>query len=247
LFYYKTKKKNDKELETALLEKADRHPREGFWKAYHRLRLEGKPWNHKRVYRVYVKLGLPLRRKAKKRLPQRIKEPLEVPVKLNQCWSIDFTEDRLENGKKFRSFNVIDDANREMLFVESDHTLPSRRVLWVLTHLVKQRGKPQKIRMDNGPEFIAGMTKDWSKAYGIEFKYIQPGKPTQNAYIERFNGSFRRGVLDAHIFEDLDQVREITAHWIEDYNNYRPHDSLKNLPPKIYAKIHLGGDPRPNE
>ena len=247
MFYYKPKKKDDQEIEEALLDKVEDQPREGFWKAYHRLRLEGKPWNHKRVHRVYVELGLPLRRKVKKRLLDRVKEPLEVPTKLNECWSIDFTEDSLESGRKFRSFNVIDDANREVLFVESDFTLPSRRVLWVLTHLVKQRGKPKKIRMDNGPEFIATMAKDWSEAYQIEFKHIQPGKPTQNAFIERFNGSFRRGVLDAHVFETIDQVREITAEWIEDYNNFRPHESLKNLPPKVFAEIHLRGDPLSNE
>lgn len=247
LFYYKPKKKDDKKIELALQEKVEQHPSEGFWKAYHRLRLEGNPWNHKRVHRVYTKLDLPLRRKTKKRLPSRIKEPLEVPTSLNQCWSIDFTEDRLENGKKFRSFNVIDDANREVLFVESDYSLASKRVLWVLTHLIKQRGKPKNIRMDNGPEFIATITKDWSEAYGIVFKYIQPGKPTQNAFIERFNGSFRRGVLDAHIFKTIHQVREITAVWVEDYNNFRPHDSLKNLPPIVFAKIHLNQNQRLNE
>lgn len=102
----------------------------------------------------------------------RVKEPLDVPKKLNECWSIDFTEDQLETGKKFRSFNVIDDANREILFVESDYTLPSKRVLWGLNHLINRRGKPDKTRMDNGPEFIAKMSKDWSKAHGIEFKYI---------------------------------------------------------------------------
>ncbi len=247
LFYYKPKKKDDKEIEKALIEKSRQHPEEGFWKSYHRLRLEGHPWNHKRVHRVYVALGLPLRRKAKKRLPARIKEPLEVPDKLNQCWSIDFTEDQLESGRKFRSFNVIDDANREVLFIESDFTLPSNRVLWVLNHLIKKRERPKRIRMDNGPEFIAKMAGDWSKAYNIEFKYIQPGKPTQNAYIERFNGSFRRGVLDTHIFETIDQVREITAEWVEDYNYHRPHDSLKNLPPKVFAEIHLSGNSRSNE
>lgn len=241
LLYYKRKKKNDEMIEQKLKEKAERHPREGFWKAYYRLRLDGYAWNHKRVHRVYVHLGLPMRRKAKKRLPARVKEPLVVPQQLNDTWSIDFTEDRLENGRKFRSFNVIDDANREVLFVESDFSLPSKRILWVLNHLVRRRGKPKYIRMDNGPEFIAKLTESWSEAHQISFRYIQPGKPTQNTFIERFNGSFRRGVLDAHIFESIDQVREVTDEWVDDYNNHRPHESLGNLPPRVFANRYLGG------
>jgi putative transposase len=234
-------KKNDVEVEEALKEKAARHPIEGFWKAYGRLRLEGRQWNHKRVHRVYKKLNLPLRRKAKKRLPERVKRPLEVPNKLNDTWSIDFMEDRLENGRKVRCFNVIDDANREVLAVECDYSLKSNRAIWVLNRLCKQRGVPQKIRMDNGPEFIAELMQAWCKSMDIDPRYIQPGKPMQNGYIERFNGSFRRGVLNAHLFRSIDELRNIAQEWQYDYNHKRPHDSLKGMPPIQYAKTFLLG------
>jgi putative transposase len=228
--------KDDESLMEKLRRLSAEHPREGFWKCHFRIRNSGEIINHKRVHRVYKQLGLPLRRKHKKRLPARVKEPLAVPSSFTHTWSIDFMSDALESGRKFRTFNVIDDYNREVLFVEADYSLKSSRVIWVLRHLINRYGKPVKIRMDNGPEFIAKITQKWSEANEIEFKYIEPGKPTQNAFVERFNGTFRDGVLDAYLFRNLEEVREITAEWIHDYNHFRPHDALGGMSPINYRK-----------
>ena len=217
-----------------LKELSDTVEGEGFWKFYNRLRLQGHRVNHKRVYRLYKQLGLRMKPKTRKRLPARIQEKLEVPETFIHTWSIDFMSDALSNGRKFRSFNVIDDFNREILYIETDYSLKSTRVLWVLRHLTFRYGKPKKIRMDNGPEFIAKITQQWSKANEIDFKYIQPGKPSQNAYIERFNRTYREKVLDAYLFDNLNEVREVAVAFMDDYNNHRPHDSLGGLPPAVY-------------
>ena len=228
--------KDDSTIIAHLERLAVENPTEGFWKCYHRIRNSGEIVNQKRLHRVYKLMKLPLRRKVKKRLPSRVKEPLAVPLGFTHTWSIDFTSDALSNGTKFRSFNVIDDYNREVLFIETDYSLRSSRVIWVLKHLVNRYGKPAKIRMDNGPEFVAKLSQQWSAAHEIEFAYIQPGKPMQNGYIERFNRTFRESVLDLYIFDNIDEVREITEEFVNDYNHNRPHDALGGLSPKMYKE-----------
>ncbi len=229
--------KDDSLLIDLLTKLAEDVEGEGFWKFYDRLRLQGHIINHKRVYRMYKKLGLRMKLKVKKRLPPREQEKLDVPASFTNTWSIDFMSDALSNGRKFRSFNVIDDFNREILHIETDYSLKSSRVLWVLRHLIKRHGKPEKVRMDNGPEFIANIARAWSQMHEIEFKYIQPGKPSQNAYIERFNRTYREKVLDAILFDNLEEVREASDKFIDDYNNHRPHDALGGLPPKLYRRM----------
>ena len=193
-------------------------------------------WNHKRIYRVYIQMRLNIRRRAKRRLPARIREALFIPEGPNEVWSIDFMSDALVDGRKFRVLNVIDDFNRESLAIEVDTSLPSRRVIRVLERIIARRGKPTCLRTDNGPEFISHLLQDWCETGGIRLVYIQPGKPTQNAYIERKNGTMRRGLLNAYLFYSLGEVRLMAEEWQLDYNTERPHKSLGYLSPVKYAE-----------
>lgn len=213
-----------------------KHPRWGFWMCFDRLRLDGHPWNHKRVWRVYCEMQLNLPRRKKKRLPVRERQSLDVTPRPNVTWSMDFMSDALYAGRRFRVLNVLDEGVREALQIIVDTSIPSGRVIRTLQQLVELRGKPTAIRCDNGPEFCAQSLIDWCEEQGIELRYIQPGKPNQNAFIERFNKSYRDEVLDAHLFSTLDQVREISWGWIQTYNEYRPHDALGRIPPASYVR-----------
>jgi putative transposase len=207
----------------------------GFGLCYLYLRnVQGFPWNHKRIYRIYCELELNLRIKPKKRLQREKPMPLTVPFAINQGWSMDFMHDQLSDGRNFRLFNVIDDFNREALCIAIDTSLPAARVIRELDQLIAWRGKPERLRMDNGPEFIAHAMQEWAAKHGIVFTYIQPGMPMQNGLIERFNKTYRTEVLNAWIFERLDQVRFITQEWMWRYNNQRPHRSLLRLSPRAF-------------
>jgi putative transposase len=212
----------------------ERHPRHGFWKCFRRIRRRGLVWNHKRVHRVYCDLRLNLPRRTKRRLPQRLRQPLEAPPLLNRTWALDFMSDALYGGRKFRTLNVIDEGNREVLAIEISTSIPSVRVVRVLEELTAVYGKPEALRMDNGPELIADVLLEWCEQNGVAPRHIQPGKPDQNAYIERFNRSYRQEVLDAYVFGSVEEVRWVSEEWMEDYNSERPHDSLGGLPPRTF-------------
>lgn len=236
VYRYQVVKKDDGEIEELLNRLAESKPRWGFRKMFDWMRNQGHKWNHKRVRRVYRALKLNLRIKPKKRFPKREPTPLAQPAAANHSWSVDFMSDALSSGRSFRTFNVIDDFNREALWIEIDTSLPAVRVIRVLENLAAWRGYPKSIRMDNGPEFISSKLEQWADENHVKLNHIQPGKPAQNGYVERFNRTYRTEVLDIYLFKTLSEVRAITDEWIDEYNTVRPHQALNGLPPVEYAR-----------
>ncbi len=228
---------HDADIIEALNVLVEAHPRWGVWKYIRRLRALRHPWNHKRIYRVYRQLGLNQPRRTKRRQPQRPSLPVFVPEGPNEVWSADFMSDALYHGTRFRTLNIIDDYNREVLAIEVDTSLRAERVIRVLDRLKTERELPHMIRVDNGPEFVAQQLHDWGKANRVLIYHIQPGRPTQNAFIERFNRTYRNEILNLYLFRNLEEVRELTAEWMTAYNEHRPHDALQGAAPCTYHHL----------
>ncbi|ENG8419669.1 IS3 family transposase [Klebsiella pneumoniae] len=238
VYHYRPDTTRDEPVIVALQAVAERYPRYGFPKLFQVLRRQGYPWNHKRIHRIYCLLKLNFRRKGKQRLPVRNPSPLATPEALNQSWSVDFMHDALVCGRRFRTFNAVDDFNREALSIEIDLNLPALRVVRVLDRIAANRGYPVMLRMDNGPEFISLALAELAEQHAVKLEFIQPGKPTQNAFIERFNRTYRTEILDFYLFRTLNEVREITERWVSEYNGERPHESLNNMTPEEYRQHH---------
>jgi putative transposase len=194
--------------------------------------VKGYGWNHKRVYRIYRALELNLRIKPKKCIMRETPEPLAEPVAVNDIWSMDFMHDTLADGKHFRLFNVIDDYNREGLDITVDHSLHALRVIRALDQVNEWRGKPRAIRCDNGPEYISGALTEWAEKHRIRLEYIQPGKPQQNAYIERYNRTVRYDWLAQYRFESVEEVQDYATRWLWTYNHERPNMGIGGITPK---------------
>lgn len=194
--------------------------------------VKGFPWNHKRVYRIYRELELNLRIKPKKRLKREKPEELAVPLTINETWSMDFMHDQLDDGRSYRLLNIIDDCNREGLGIEVDFSLPSERVIRTLDRLIEWRGKPKRLRCDNGPEYISGALATWSEKNGIALSFIQPGKPQQNAYIERYNRTVRYDWLSHYCFDSIADVQDYATQWLWIYNHERPNMAIGGITPK---------------
>ncbi len=206
----------------------------GFGLCYLFLRnVKGYRWNHKRVYRIYRELELNLRIKPKKRIVREKPEPLAVPTTINDCWSMDFMHDQLANGRSYRLFNVIDDFNREGLAIDVDFSLPAARVMRSLDQVIEWRGKPKQIRCDNGPEYISGLLATWAEKRSINLAFIQPGKPQQNAYVERYNRTVRYDWLGQYLFDSIAEVQDHATRWLWTYNNERPNMALGGITPTM--------------
>lgn len=235
MYYYKTTR-DDTAVIDKLRELSEAYPTEGQDLYYSRIRQQGMVWNYKRVRRVYLLMGMNRRRKTRRRVPARVKLPLITPEQSNQTWSMDFMSDVLTSKRKFRTLNIMDDYNRQAIAVEAGHSMPAVRVTQVLEQTIREQGKPMTIRVDNGPEFISKEFREWCQGKGITIQYTQPGRPMQNGYIERFNRTFRENILDAYLFEDLQQVQILAEEWMEDYNYKRPHEALKGQTPMQYKQ-----------
>jgi len=243
--YYYRRKRNDQPALELMRAYADENPAHGqdmMAKVFNKTH----GWNHKKTERLYAKLKLAkLRKKRLRRLVQ-AKDPLLQPLAANECWSMDFMSDSLMDGSKVRVLNVIDDYNRQHLGFDIGRSLPAPRVTRALDDFIDFHGKPKRIRIDNGPEYTSHHMQLWAKDKEIELQFIQPGKPTQNSYIERFNRTYRTEVLDAYLFTSMHEVRTVTEAFQHKYNHFRPHGSLKDMAPvefKEHRKSLTGSTP----
>ncbi len=228
----------------AVLERLQAHAavraRFGYRRLHILLEREGLIVNHKRVHRIYQSAGLQVRRRRRKRLTRADRVPLPSASQRLERWSMDFTADTLADGRNFRTLNIVDDFTRECVAIEVDRSLPGLRVTRVLDRLHASIGLPQTIVLDNGPEF-AGRTLDaWAYARGVTLRFIRPGKPIENAYVESFNGKFRDECLNEHWFISVADAKATIEAWRIDYNTIRPHSSLDGATPHHFARIAAG-------
>ena len=234
--YRYRRRRRDEPLRTRLVELAREKPRFGYRRLHVLLCRSGERVNHKRVHRVYREAGLMIRRKKRKHCV-RAGKPLVERAAANQEWALDFVHDAVECGRSIRVLSVVDAYTRECLALEVDTSFASRRVTRVLDEIVAERGVPQTIRCDNGPELTSRHFLAWSIERQIEVVHIQPGKPTQNGRLESFNGRLREECLNLSWFQNLFDARRKIAAWRKEYNEERPHSSLDYRTPQEFAAL----------
>jgi putative transposase len=236
---YRTKRSGDAELRERLRQLAGERRRFGYRRLHVMLVREGQMVNHKRVYRLYREEGLSVRKRRRKRVSREARVPLQAPSGPNQLWSLDFVQDTLSWGRKFRLLTVVDAYTRESLAIEVDTSLSGVRVARVLERVVTERGRPSEIVLDNGPELTSKALDQWAYERGVQLQFIDPGKPQQNGFIESFNGRLRDECLNEHWFLSLPHAQRTIEDWRVDYNLNRPHSSLGNLTPEEFRLDHI--------
>lgn len=240
VYYYRSHRRPDAPVRKRIIEIAQTRVRYGMWRVYILLRREGWRDNHKRIYRIYKEEGLNLRSKRplrKRSAAHRLARP--ECTAMHQCWSMDFVADQLFDGRKFRALTVVDNYSRKCLAIEADQGLRGEQVVSVMEGLKAHYGKvPERIQVDNGSEFISKALDKWAYDNGVILDFSRPGKPTDNPYIESFNGSFRDECLNVHWFLSLEDAREKIETWRREYNEFRPHNSLGDLSPEMYIQQH---------
>jgi putative transposase len=232
---YRPRDDGNGRLRERLTELAGQHRRHGYRMLHSRLQLEGWTINVKRTYRVYREEGLMVRKRRRKKLPVPERQPLVRPTQPDEVWSMDFVFDELANGRRVKTLTVVDDCSKEAVQIAVDTSIPALYVTRVLDQVKAERGLPKVIRTDNGPEFAGRTMQSWAARNGVELRFIQPGKPVQNAYIESFNSRFRDECLSQHWFASLSHMRSVIDNWREDYNHSRPHSTLGYVPPAVFA------------
>ena len=237
-FQYEKRDGGDEKLRQRLRELAGERRRFGYRRLGILLGREGLSANHKKVYRIYAEEGLAVKRRRGRKRATGTRSPMLMPERVNERWSLDFVSDALSDGRRFRTLCVVDDFTREALAVVVDVSLSGVRVARELSRLIAQRGAPKMIVSDNGTELTSHAILRWVRKAGIEWHYIAPGKPTQNAFVESFNGRLRDECLNEHLFDSLGDARRIIEAWRIDYNTVRPHTSLGGLAPLTYAAHH---------
>ena len=239
-YRYRPKKDNDDALRHRLCELAGQRKRFGSPRLHIMLKRENLVVNHKRTERIYREEGLALRRKRRRKSAAGIRIVLPMAMRPNEHWSMDFVSDSIITGQRFRALTIIDNYSRECPVIEVDTSLGGARVVNVLDRLAETRGLPEVITMDNGPEFAGKALDEWAYRKSVKLNFITPGKPVENAYAESFNGRLRDECLNTNWFLNLNHARNIIEDWRKDYNELRPHSSLKNMTPMEYANATTG-------
>jgi putative transposase len=233
---YTSTRPDDADLREAMKKVASERRRFGYRRIHVMLERQGIMMNQKKLRRLYREEKLQVRKRGGRKRALGTRRPMLLPSLPNERWSLDFVSDALTDGRRFRVLAVVDDYSRECLALVADTSLSGLRVTRELTELIKHRGKPNMIVSDNGTELTSRAVLKWCQETGIEWHYIQPGKPMQNAFVESFNGSFRDECLNETLFTSLDEARTKIKEWKDDYNQNRPHSSLGNLTPNEYAR-----------